>query len=338
MGNRSTPSRSFNTLKHSNRDQRIKRNRQARLSLLAMIFVAIAIALTLSIFLICSLVDHFSTVTPPNLDDTGSGSGEENNGEILYEQITKTKDDVHTGILLIVNEEYEYVFPTDQSYLIKIAENRTKVDGKNPYQLNTTYAKEMHREAFAYMDKMLLDYFRISEGDGAVMVKYAYRSYQDQEALNSTIGAGFSDHHTGCCIALHQADTSNFPPIESTHWIYENAYQYGFVMRYPVGKEDKTLVSDYEHCFRYVGIPHAAYINANDLCLEEYVDLLKNQYAGDQHLKIQDKDGNDYEVYYVAAGADELTTIKVPKNYAYTISGDNIGGFIVTVCLDTPNA
>ena len=44
-----------------------------------------------------------------------------------------------------------------------------------------------------------------------------------------------------------------------------------------------------------------------------------------------------YEIYYVPMTGDS-TTVSVPKNYKYTISGDNVGGFIVTVDLNSPAA
>ena len=74
------------------------------------------------------------------------------------------------------------------------------------------------------------------------------------------------------------------------------------------------------------------------LCLEEYVQLLKTSYSGGEHLAITGTDGNQYEVYYVPASDTELTSIKVPKDHSYTVSGDNAGGFIVTVNLSDSNA
>ena len=41
-----------------------------------------------------------------------------------------------------------------------------------------------------------------------------------------------------------------------------------------------------------------------------------------------------YEVYYVEATADGTMSVPVPENYPYTISGDNMKGFIVTVHLN----
>ena len=59
-----------------------------------------------------------------------------------------------------------------------------------------------------------------------------------------------------------------------------------------------------------------------------------------QNLKmpVVGADGNSYEVFYVAKSSGDLTTIEIPKGYAYTVSGDNVGGFIVTVNLSQPTA
>ena len=60
---------------------------------------------------------------------------------------------------------------------------------------------------------------------------------------------------------------------------------------------------------------------------------MKSSYMGDNHLAITDHNGKRYEVYYVPASTAESTNIKVPSNYAFTISGDNVSGFIVTIDL-----
>ena len=106
-------------------------------------------------------------------------------------------------------------------------------------------------------------------------------------------------------------------------------------MRYPNSKAAITGVSAYEYCFRYVGVAHATYMVTNNLCLEEYTARLAASYTKDSPLEITAADGHKYEVYYVAASGD-ITTLEIPKNYVYDISGDNIGGFIVTVHLDEP--
>ena len=57
-------------------------------------------------------------------------------------------------------------------------------------------------------------------------------------------------------------------------WLTENAWRYGFILRYPPEKADVTGIGYESWHFRYVGIPHAWYMQENNLCLEEYLDLL----------------------------------------------------------------
>ena len=58
-------------------------------------------------------------------------------------------------------------------------------------------------------------------------------------------------------------------------WLQEHAAEYGFVERYPKGKESITGI-DYEPWhYRYVGKEHAQRMNELNMCLEEYVAFLK---------------------------------------------------------------
>lgn len=338
MGQGNTPPRSFNTVVNSNREQRAKRQQKGRITLLSICTVIILILLTLIIFLIASIADVIGSNSGEPADTTDQGNNNGSNNSVVYVPLAWESSKVTSGVLLVVNNDHEFDPDSVTRDLIDVYENRTKINGANPYQINTVTAALMHKEAFPHMEDMMQEYYRLSEGDGSILIKYAYRTFADQENLGSVVKAGFSDHHTGCCIALHQGSASNPPAIDTDHWIYDNCYKYGFVPRYPVGKESETGVSDYEHCYRYVGLPHAAYMTENDLCLEEYVELLQTHYANGNHLSVTDAAGAQYEIYYVPASETELTTIQVPENYAYTVSGDNIGGFIITVDLSAPNA
>lgn len=341
MGNRATPPRSFNTVKHSNRKERHERLERGRMTLLSICVVILAIFLVTAIFIFCSLAHELNS----RKDQEALGNETETNDQgsnpqnILYAQITQANDKVHEGELILVNSDNAYVFPAVQAGLVNIYENRTKVNGTNPYQISyTTY--QLQKTAFDAFESMLLKYYEVSE-DNSTIITSSYRTHKDQEDLGSSIKAGYSDHHTGFCVALQKTGTSaagNREKLEADHWIYQNCHRYGYIVRYPAHKTDATGVSDYTYCFRYVGIPHATYISEKSICLEEYVELLKTNYSGNEHLKIEGSDGKSYEVYYVAAGNGDLTTLSVPSNYAYTISGDNVGGFIITVDLSTPKA
>lgn len=59
-------------------------------------------------------------------------------------------------------------------------------------------------------------------------------------------------------------------------WLKENAHKFGFILRYPKGKEDITGKKFEPWHIRYVGEDIAKYIYENNLTLEEYVDENKN--------------------------------------------------------------
>ena len=124
--------------------------------------------------------------------------------------------------------------------------------------------------------------------------------------------------------------------------LLEMGVRYGFVQRYPASKTGLTGISGYEECLRYVGVAHAAYMTKNNLCLEEYVELIRKNHVSAEgtdgkHLLVDtDGDGTaNYAVYYVPKNeSSDLTTIPVPVGVPYAVSGDNVGGFIVTVTLN----
>ena len=76
------------------------------------------------------------------------------------------------------------------------------------------------------------------------------------------------------------------------------------------------------------------YITNNGLCFEEYLDqLAKTTSPNGEHLTITVDGGATYEVYYVKANGG-TTDVPVPADLPYTVSGDNMNGFIVTVTMD----
>ncbi|MDB6353285.1 M15 family metallopeptidase [Trichococcus sp. K1Tr] len=67
-------------------------------------------------------------------------------------------------------------------------------------------------------------------------------------------------------------DLENYP---EGLWLEENAPKFGFVLRYPKEKEAITGINFEPWHFRYVGVENAIYMTENNLTLEEYVEILK---------------------------------------------------------------
>lgn len=88
---------------------------------------------------------------------------------------------------------------------------------------------------------------------------------------------GCSEHQTGLAIdlALNQENIDficpSFPDEGICHLFQQLAPSYGFILRYPKGKETVTKIGWEPWHFRYVGTPHAQIITNHHLTLEEYL-------------------------------------------------------------------
>lgn len=97
---------------------------------------------------------------------------------------------------------------------------------------------------------------------------------------------GNSEHHTG--LALDILCSTNLEMNESQAkeegniWLREHCSEYGFVLRYPEGREDITGVKFEPWHFRYVGKEVADFMTNHQLVLEDYVNLLEE--SGDTEL------------------------------------------------------
>ena len=92
-----------------------------------------------------------------------------------------------------------------------------------------------------------------------------------REDAKSTVSApGTSDLQSGLCVTV-QGDPATFSTTDTYGWLQRNMAHYGFVFRYPAGKEDETGLKRNDLVLRYVGTEHAAAIRRLSFCLEEYL-------------------------------------------------------------------
>lgn len=112
------------------------------------------------------------------------------------------------------------------------------------------------------------------------------------------------------------------------------APDYGFIERYPKGKEQITGISHEPWHFRYIGYPHSKIISKNGMALEEYIDFIKGFTWNEKYIQ-KVKEEKVVEICYIPANEEEVTEISIPKESVYQISGNNADGFIVTLWRDT---
>ena len=257
--------------------------------------------------------------------------------------ITVSNDNMYVGALILVNSQYAYRFPTSQASLLNVYNEYYANDLHCNYFVDSSV--QLEAEATRAILQLANALFT-EKGLNNLQIGTGYRSYETQQDLSNrypTTAAlpGYSEHHTGFGVDLqiwdkdkkvtYAFDDTNQVCTAILSWMNENAYKYGFVRRFAPNKDQYTGITSDRWHYRYVGVPHAYYMTQNDLCLEEYLAALEKCTYGGNHLFV-DVDGQSYEIYYVPAVSGATTTIPVPADpSSYTVSGNNYGGFIVTI-------
>lgn len=254
-----------------------------------------------------------------------------------YQYIQKEKMDIYRGDLLLVNEAHPYRFTDSAQELVRVYEYKN-----SDYKVKDAYLK-LDRSVIEPFNKMLSD-FQEKTGCGDVNVISGYRTYayqqnllnerqeEEGEAANNWVAKpGASEHHTGQAVdlgILNEAGKSfTFKGTGTYKWIRKNAWRYGFIVRYQEQKKEITGINYEPWHYRYVGLPHAAIIQQKGFCYEEYIDFLRSFPFEKVHLQYEDVTGQ-YEIYFT-----QSLSVPVPNIGEFSISGNNVDGFIVTVRL-----
>ena len=127
------------------------------------------------------------------------------------------------------------------------------------------------------------------DGFRTMYLKSAYRSYGTQKTMYRNRLAkhngkddgwvsmpGASDHQTGlgCDVVpsnwKDRGMNDKMMKEPECQWMAEHCAEYGFIIRYPADKQEITEINTEPWHLRYVGLPVAAYIMENGLCLEEF--------------------------------------------------------------------
>lgn len=252
-----------------------------------------------------------------------------------YKKELHEYEDIFSGDLVLVNADYEYKFPENDIDVITLVGNR------NDYYSAGDYVTSLDSDVLYQLNSMIEAYakaYNLETTD--IFVQDGYRTYDEQvdrhnTGKSKTFEAGHTDYHTGRTFDMFCNDSESgtgfayFSAEGSYEWFAENAGNYGFIVRFPEDKQEITGERPRAYTYRYVGVPHAVYINSNNLCMEEYIEEIKS-YNIDSPLKIT-ADSKEYTVYYTEADKFSINEVLVPSDKAYTVSGNNEDGFIVTV-------
>lgn len=205
---------------------------------------------------------------------------EDNKQTLINTQTTFTNQ-------LAADESDSTVGVTDDPYSC----DNTVIDGillvNKEHCINASYAPGLEPEVSAAFEQMQAD----ALNDGIELhILSDYRSYEEQvatfdywvsvngyeEATKLSAEPGFSEHQTGLVIDVGgtSCDLNEcFATTPEGIWLADNCYKYGFIIRYPEGKEAITGYSYEPWHIRYVGITAATEITEQGITLEEYLDV-----------------------------------------------------------------
>ena len=261
--------------------------------------------------------------------------------EELTARVNFSNADIAHGYLILVNKDHEYSVGGED--VVALYHN----EDKSPSYGLATSDIACERSILPFLNEFL-DAYSEASGDENVVINSGYRSFEaQQQILDDRIASdgeeeaykyvalpGQSEHHTGLGM-----DIASWGENYNSAWLTENCWHFGFVQRYRADKVAITgISSEYWH-YRYVGKPHAEIMVKENLCLEEYIELIRT-YTYEKPYTFAAEDGTQYVIYSVrAVGSEEAeTAVPVPKGAAYTVSGDNIDGFIVSAVWETSAA
>lgn len=144
--------------------------------------------------------------------------------------------------------------------------------------ISNWYAYEGHSIKKEVYDKYVSMWNAANKEGLTFLVNSSYRTFEDQESeynmSNDDYAArpGFSEHQTGLALDIvTDGDVGNeFENTLEFEWLQENAHLYGFILRYPKGKEYITGYNYESWHYRYVGKDLATKVKESGLTYDEY--------------------------------------------------------------------
>lgn len=194
--------------------------------------------------------------------------------------ITQVNGATYVDGLLIVNKTY----PVAKDFIPKNTKN------PNPEKYTNACQDCINIEAYNEWTKMKSDAAAVGIN---LWIQSGYRPYVLQEKLYNgyvsrdgkseadrySARAGYSEHQTGLCFDINNPSRS-FNGTTEAKWINDNAYRFGYILRYPEGKENETGYMYESWHIRYVGkeLAEKLYNNGDWITLEDYLGIT-SEYA-----------------------------------------------------------
>lgn len=135
----------------------------------------------------------------------------------------------------------------------------------------TSYSMYLQKDAYEALNEMY-ETLKNECGKGFILTR-SYRSYDMLSLQNDdTTLAGFNEYQLGTTVQIQKQGYSSedFISTELYQWLIQNSYKYGYILRYPEGKQEVTGHAFSSTTYRYVGVELATKLYQEQLTLEEY--------------------------------------------------------------------
>lgn len=186
-------------------------------------------------------------------------SKKENQDEIpiIEENVNQKIEATYIKGILLVNKNYE--LPSDYD------------PGTNEEALNAF--NNMKKEASKNgISLKIVSGYRSYETQAAIFKKNV-NLYGEEKANTFSAKPGQSEHQTGLAFDINSTEWA-FADTAEGKWLAENCHKFGFIIRYPKGKEELTGYVYEPWHIRYIGISAATEIKNLGVCLEEYLGVI----------------------------------------------------------------
>lgn len=195
-------------------------------------------------------------------------------GNQFYKNIKNIKHPNNIDVLVNKNNKLNKFYKPDDLVKLKLMYSNENKFLREVAALNfENLSKQAKKEGYTIIAvSTYRSYFYQNE-----LFNYYVKYMGEDKALKASAKPGHSEHQTGLAVDVmgSNKDYNLFEESDEFNWMKANAYKYGFILRYPKGKENITGFKYEPWHYRYVGKDIAKYIHENNITLEEYKKMKK---------------------------------------------------------------
>lgn len=201
-------------------------------------------------------------------------------GDEEIEVVEEVEEPYVIDLLILVNKDHK--LPEDYEVELKTMYDKVNRAAKEAYGPLNDMLAAGRAEGLAfeicssYRDVKVQERLFKEDVDALMQQGFSYEeAYAEVE--KETMPPGHSEHSTGLAFDIvslgYQLLDAGQENTAETQWLHEHCAEYGFILRYPKGKEEITGISYESWHYRYVGVEAATYIMEQGITLEEYLEL-----------------------------------------------------------------